>query len=48
MALLPLGSMVSFVSRLVFLIARPVLMILGVVKVAEHLEEHRIKQEQSH
>lgn len=46
LALLPIGSLVSGVMRLLFLVARPVLMILGVVKVAEQLDERRSKTEE--
>ena len=36
LALLPIGGLVAGVFRLLFLLARPLLMILGVVKVFEH------------
>ena len=41
LALLPLGSIVSGFLRLLFLVARPVLLILGVVKVAEEIDSRR-------
>lgn len=41
LALLPLGSIVSGLLRLLFLVARPVLLILGVVKVAEEFDFRR-------
>jgi hypothetical protein len=43
LALLPIGGIVAGVSRLLFLLARPLLMILGVVKVFEHWETSRSK-----
>ena len=41
LALLPLGSIVSGLLRLLFLVVRPVLLILGVVKVAEEIDFRR-------
>jgi hypothetical protein len=41
LTLLPIGSLVTGVSRLLFLVARPLLMILGVVKIAQELEARR-------
>lgn len=41
MALLPVGGMLSLVGRVFFLLARPILMILGVVKLVEHFGERR-------
>jgi hypothetical protein len=46
LTLLPLGGLVTGVSRLIFLIARPLLMILGVVKIAEELEARRPKPQE--
>lgn len=43
LTLLPLGGLVSGLGRLVLLIARPLLMILGLVKVAEELDSRRPK-----
>ena len=43
LALLPIGGIVAGVSRLLFLLARPLLMILGVVKVFEHWDTSRPK-----
>ena len=41
LALLPIGGLVAGVFRLLFLLARPLLMILGVVKVFEHWDTRR-------
>ena len=41
LTLLPLGGLISGFGRLIFLIARPLLMILGLVKVAEELDSRR-------
>lgn len=41
LALLPVGGIVSGFFRLLFLLARPLLMILGVVKVFEHWDSRR-------
>jgi hypothetical protein len=43
LTLLPFGSLVTGISRLLFLVARPLLMILGVVKIAQELEARRPK-----
>lgn len=43
LTLLPVGTLVSGVARLLFLVARPVLIILGLVKVAETWETYRVK-----
>jgi len=43
LALLPIGGIVAGVGRLLFLLARPLLMILGVVKVFEHWDASRPK-----
>lgn len=41
LALLPIGGVVAGICRLLFLLARPLLMILGVVKVFEHWDNRR-------
>jgi hypothetical protein len=43
LALLPIGGIFAGVGRLLFLLARPLLMILGVVKVFEHWDTSRSK-----
>ena len=43
LTLFPFGSLVTGISRLLFLVARPLLMILGVVKIAQELEARRPK-----
>jgi hypothetical protein len=45
LALLPIGGLVSGVCRLLFLLARPLLMILGVVKIFEHWETRQPQRE---
>jgi hypothetical protein len=46
-ALFPLGSLVSGLARVLFLVARPLLMILGVVKLADELEARRARSRDS-
>jgi len=46
LTLLPLGGLITGVSRLIFVIARPLLMILGVVKIAQELEVRRPKAQE--
>lgn len=41
LAFLPIGGAVTGVCRLLFLLARPLLMILGVVKIFEHWEDRQ-------
>ena len=41
LAFLPIGGLVTGVCRLLFLLARPLLMILGVVKIFEHWEDRQ-------
>ena len=41
MALLPIGGILSLLGRIFFLLARPILMILGVVKLVEHFDSRR-------
>jgi hypothetical protein len=41
LAFLPIGGVVTGVFRLLFLLARPLLMILGVVKIFEHWEDRQ-------
>lgn len=41
LAFLPIGGVVTGVCRLLFLLARPLLMILGVVKIFEHWEDRQ-------
>ncbi|NBV85642.1 MAG: hypothetical protein EBS01_05145 [Verrucomicrobia bacterium] len=43
LTLFPFGGLVTGISRLLFLLARPLLMILGVVKIAQELEARRPK-----
>lgn len=38
LALLPIGGILSLLGRVFFLLARPILMILGVVKLVEHFD----------
>ncbi len=45
LALLPIGGLVAGVCRLLFLLARPLLLILGVVKVFEHWDTSRPRGE---
>lgn len=48
LALLPIGGLVAGVCRLLFLLARPLLMILGVVKVFEHWDTRRPQGDGEH
>jgi hypothetical protein len=41
LAFLPIGGVVSGICRLLFLLARPLLMVLGVVKIFEHWEDRQ-------
>jgi hypothetical protein len=41
LAFLPVGGVVSGIFRLLFLLVRPLLMILGVVKIFEHWEDRQ-------
>jgi hypothetical protein len=45
LTLLPVGAFVSGIVRLLFLVARPVLLVLGLIKVADAWEAHRSKPE---
>jgi hypothetical protein len=45
LAMLPIGGIVAAVFRLVFLLARPLLMILGVVKIFEHWDRRQQSEE---
>jgi hypothetical protein len=48
LAMLPIGGIVAGVCRLLFLLARPLLMILGVVKVFEHWDARRPQADEEH
>jgi hypothetical protein len=48
LAMLPIGGIVAGVCRLLFLLARPLLMILGVVKVFEHWDARRPQGDEEH
>jgi hypothetical protein len=48
LAMLPIGGIVAGVCRLLFLLARPLLMILGVVKVFEHWDTRRPQDSGEH
>jgi hypothetical protein len=45
LTLLPVGTFVSGIIRLLFLVARPVLLVLGLIKVADAWEARRTKPE---
>ncbi len=45
MALLPVGGILSLIGRIFFLLARPILMILGVVKLVEHFGERNASRD---
>ena len=45
LTLLPVGAFVSGIIRLLFLVARPVLLVLGLIKVADAWEARRSKAE---
>jgi uncharacterized membrane protein YedE/YeeE len=48
LAMLPIGGIVAGVCRLLFLLARPLLMILGVVKVFEHWDSRQPRGDEEH
>ncbi len=43
LTLLPLGGVIAGLSRIVFVIARPILMLLGLLKVADELNARRAR-----
>ena len=46
LTLLPVGALFAGIARLLFLVARPVLLILGLIKVADTLELQRAKEKE--
>lgn len=43
LTLLPIGGIISMVARIIFLLARPLLMILGLVKLADEWEARKAR-----